>query len=135
MSIRFVLAAFALAVTTTACATLPAATPLLMTAEPVAIVMATAIISPEALIAVVSDAVKAAPESAVLIASAAAAAAPDQALAIRAVAVQAAPLLAEGIVRVTSVKRRHVAARVKIPDAADMLALLERAAPVRAAPQ
>lgn len=133
-NVRF--AVFVLAVTMTACSTIPKATPLLMTAEPVAIVMATAIIAPEALIAVVSDAVKAAPKSAVAIASAATAAAPDQALAIRAAAVAMAPLDAAEIVRVTAVKRRGpTVARLHVQDPDRMLALLERVKSEREAPQ
>lgn len=125
-TVRFALAVLALVVTTTACATAPKATPLMLSAEPVAIVMATAIIAPEALVTVVTDAVKASPTSAIAIASAAALAAPDQALAIRSIVVQAAPLNAAEIVRVTAVKRRQVVAQIRVPKADEMLAILKQ---------
>ncbi|MBI2204174.1 MAG: hypothetical protein HYU41_10030 [Candidatus Rokubacteria bacterium] len=110
------------------CASVPKSTPLLLSAEPTAIVLATAIIAPEALVTVVSEAVKAAPESAVVLAAAATAGAPDQALAIRAAVVRLAPLDAAAIVAVTTVKRRGpVIARLSIPNPDSMLSLLERA--------
>lgn len=130
MNTRFFLAVLALAVATTACAKPPKATPLMITAEPVAIVLATAIIAPESLVAVVTDAVKASPMSAIPIVAAAVAGAPDQALAIRAAAVAIAPLDVAEIVRVTMVKRRTpVVTHVRIQKPEEMLALLERAAP------
>lgn len=110
------------------CANAPKFTPMLLTAEPTAIVLATAIIAPEALVAVVTEAVKAAPESAVVLAAAATAGAPDQALAIRAAVVSLAPLDAAAIVAVTTVKRRGpVVARLAIPNPDNLLSLLERA--------
>ena len=109
------------------CATLPAATPLLTTAQPTAIILATALIAPDALLSVVTDAVQRAPESAVAIAAAAAAAAPTQASAIRTAVVRLVPADADAIVAVTKVKRRGpVVARVDIPDPDRLAALVER---------
>jgi hypothetical protein len=110
------------------CAKVPKSTPILLSAEPTMIVLATAIIAPDALVAVVSDAVMAAPDSAVAIAAAAVAGAPDQALAVRAAVVRLAPLDAAAVVAVTTVRRRGpVFARVEIPNADRLASLVERA--------
>ncbi|MBI1734915.1 MAG: hypothetical protein HYR51_07055 [Candidatus Rokubacteria bacterium] len=109
------------------CAKLPVTTPLLMSAQPTTIVLATALIAPESLVAVVTEAVQRAPELAVAIAAAAAAAAPGQASAIRTAVVRLAPADADAIVAVTKVKRRGpVVARVDIPDPDRLAALVER---------
>lgn len=110
------------------CARVPSSTPLLLSAQPATMVLATAIIAPEMLVSVVSDAVRVAPEFAVAIAAAATAGAPDQASAIRAVVIRLAPTEAEAIVAVTRVKRRTPAVTtVTIPDHDKILALVERA--------
>lgn len=127
-SFRAISVAVLVAAAMAGCARPPKSTPLLLSAEPIAIVLATAIIAPEALVSVVTDAVKAAPDSAVTIAAAAMAGAPDQAAAIRAAVVHLAPLDSAAIVAVTTVKRRApVVARISIPKPDNMLSLLERA--------
>jgi len=127
-SFRAISAAVLIAAALAGCAKAPKSTPMLLSAEPIAIVLATAIIAPEALVSVVTEAVKAAPSSAVALAAAATAGAPDQAAAIRAAVVHLAPLDAAAIVAVTTVKRRApVVARVSVPNPDNILSLLERA--------
>jgi len=110
------------------CASVPSSTPLMLSAQPTTVVLATAIIAPEHLIQVVSDAVKASPDSAVVIAAAAMAGAPDQASAIRNAVIQLAPTDAEAVIAVTKVKRRTpVVASIRIPDHDNITRLVERA--------
>jgi hypothetical protein len=128
MDLRRVVVAVVVAAALVGCARVPSSTPLLMSAQPVTVVLATAIIAPEMLVSVAIDAVTAAPESAVVIAAAATVGAPEQASAIRAALVRLAPADAEAIVAVTKVKRRTPAfTRVTIPDHDNILALVERA--------
>lgn len=114
-------------VAATACARPTMSTPLLLSAQPIAIVLATAIIAPDALVGLVRESVEASPQSAVPVAAAASAAAPDQALTIRATVIRLVPAAAEAVVAVTKVPRRAVAARVDIPTHETVAALVERA--------
>lgn len=129
MRYRILIPWIALAVAvTTGCAKMPSSTPLLLSAQPATIVLATAIIAPEVLVPVVIEAVQAAPDSAVVIAAAATAGAPDQAGAIRAAVVRLVPTQAEAIVAVTRVTRGGpVVTRVEIPSPDRIAALVERA--------
>ena len=111
-----------------ACASVPSSTPLMLSAHPVTVVLATAIIAPELLIQVVSDAVKASPDSAVIVAAAAMAGAPDQASAIRNAVIQLAPTDAEAVIAITKTKRRTpVVASIRIPEYENIARLVERA--------
>ena len=109
------------------CARPPKSTPIFLSAQPSAIVLAAAIIAPETLLNVVVEAVKAAPDSAVAIAAAATAGAPDQAAAIRANVTRLSPMDAEAITAATKPAPRSSVTRIDIPNHDRLMAIVERA--------
>ena len=125
-----VLASVVLAASLTgACATAPARTPLMLSSQPVAVIMATGIILPDVVVDVTRTAVVADPAHAQLYAATAVRVAPQQEAAIRGAVVQAVPEQGDAIRSAMKVALRDLPRRidVRIPKAEEILTLAERA--------
>lgn len=127
--IRTLASVVAIASVTGACATAPTHTPLMLSSQPVVVIMAAGIMLPDVVVDVTRRAVVAEPHHAALFAATAVRVAPQQEAAIRAAVVQAVPDQADAIRTAMKVALRSLPSRadVKIPKADEILTLVERA--------
>ena len=127
--IRIAVAMAPFALLTASCATAPTRTPLMLAPQTLSVVMATGMVLPAQIVDVTRVAVKANPDHAAMIAATAVASAPDQASAIRAAVLREAPDQAEAVVKAmkTALRRLPTRADLRVRNADDVLALVERA--------